>query len=233
MDKIDVTQNARQAAFDAYLTCYESVPNDLWLQALLNGKHDGDEMAQAFARFERDILATRTDATPVAWMPKESAPKDGTPFLAIVDGEEYPITLRWNAYDAAAQEEIGEDGYFHYADEALAEIDPDALQRFSEGFVWWPLPAASDHIEEPRAMVPATDVAALVEADRNTDTRGYIVGNSDRTKWRKWLNGDCIWTDDPREATRFFFRSDANAVHHEDEDAWCIVELRQAWEAGR
>lgn len=65
MDKIEVTQNARQAAFDAYLTCYEIVPNDLWLQALLDGKHDGDEMAQAFARFERDILATRTDATPV------------------------------------------------------------------------------------------------------------------------------------------------------------------------
>lgn len=81
MDKIEVTQNARQAAFDAYLTCYEIVPNDLWLQALLDGKHDGDEMAQAFARFERDILATRTDATPVAWMPIECAPKDGTVVL--------------------------------------------------------------------------------------------------------------------------------------------------------
>lgn len=80
----------------------------------------------------------------VAWQGIESAPKDGTPFLAVVAGEEYPVTLRWNAYDAAAQEEIGEVGYFHYADEALAEIDPDALQRFSEGFVWQHLPALGD-----------------------------------------------------------------------------------------
>ncbi len=82
--------------------------------------------------------------------------------------------------------------------------------------------------ETPLYAHPTPKADAMREADRNTDTRGYIVGNGDRTKWRKWVNGDCTWTDDPREATRFFFRSDANAVHHEDEEAWCIIELRTA-----
>lgn len=62
---------------------------------------------------------------------------------------------------------------------------------------------------------------SLVE--RKDDLRGYIVGNGDRTKWRAWINGMPTWVDDPAEATRYGFRSDANAVHAEDEDAWCVV----------
>lgn len=62
---------------------------------------------------------------------------------------------------------------------------------------------------------------SLVE--RKDNLRGYIVGNSDRTKWRAWINGMPTWVDDPTEATRYGFRSDANAVHAEDEDAWCVV----------
>ena len=65
---------------------------------------------------------------------------------------------------------------------------------------------------------------SLVE--RKADLRGYIVGNGDRTKWRAWINGLPAWVDDPAEATRYGFRSDANTVHAEDEDAWCIVEYK-------
>ena len=59
--------------------------------------------------------------------------------------------------------------------------------------------------------------------ERRADTSGYIVGNGDRTKWRAWQNGWSTWVDDPAEATRYHFRTDAMAVHQEDEDAWCIV----------
>ena len=59
--------------------------------------------------------------------------------------------------------------------------------------------------------------------ERHNDLRGYIVGNGDRTKWRAWINGMPDWVDDPADATRYGFRSDANAVHGEDEDAWCVV----------
>ena len=59
--------------------------------------------------------------------------------------------------------------------------------------------------------------------ERHNDLRGYIVGNGDRTKWRAWINGMPAWVDDPADATRYGFRSDANAVHAEDEDAWCVV----------
>lgn len=59
--------------------------------------------------------------------------------------------------------------------------------------------------------------------ERHNDLRGYIVGNGDRTKWRAWINGMPAWVDNPADATRYGFRSDANAVHAEDEDAWCVV----------
>ena len=67
------------------------------------------------------------------------------------------------------------------------------------------------------------DCVEGVPHERHNDLRGYIVGNGDRTKWRAWINGMPAWVDDPADATRYGFRSDANAVHAEDEDAWCVV----------
>ena len=67
------------------------------------------------------------------------------------------------------------------------------------------------------------DCVEGIPHERHNDQRGYIVGNGDRTKWRAWINGMPTWVDDPAEATRYGFRSDANAVHAEDEDAWFVV----------
>ena len=74
------------------------------------------------------------------WRSMDSAPRDGTPFLAAVEWDGFPIALRWYAYDAETSAELGECGYFHYADESLCDLDPDAVQSFNEGFVWQPLP---------------------------------------------------------------------------------------------
>jgi len=52
---------------------------------------------------------------------------------------------------------------------------------------------------------------------------GWIVGNSEQTKWRTWNSGYPEWTDDRNAATRYHRRADAEAVHSEDEDAWSVV----------
>ena len=71
MDKIEVSQRAREAAADLWI----AVDDDFVTPSILQeadryrrGDYDQTPAVQAFARFERDILATRTDATPVAWM---------------------------------------------------------------------------------------------------------------------------------------------------------------------
>ncbi len=79
----------------------------------------------------------------------------------------------------------------------------------------------TDHVAYPGCY--CADCVGGTPHERHTDHRGYIVGNGDRTKWRAWINGLPAWVDDPAEATRYGFRSDANAVHAEDEDAWCVV----------
>jgi hypothetical protein len=48
--EVEVTQAERLSAYEAYTTCYETVPNDAWMQALLNGKHDSDPQVQLLAR---------------------------------------------------------------------------------------------------------------------------------------------------------------------------------------
>jgi len=48
--EVTVTQADRIAAYGAYATCYEDMPNDAWMQALLDGKHDDDPQVQTLAR---------------------------------------------------------------------------------------------------------------------------------------------------------------------------------------
>ena len=62
MDKIDVSQRAREKAWAVRPECYCEQDRTKWMA----GVYDHVRIIQAFARFERDILATRTDATPVA-----------------------------------------------------------------------------------------------------------------------------------------------------------------------
>lgn len=52
---------------------------------------------------------------------------------------------------------------------------------------------------------------------------GWIVGNSDGTKWRVWDALGPKWTTDRDRATRYARRVDAEQVHAEDEGAWRVV----------
>ena len=64
MDKIEVSQRARDAVAD-YSIKWTGLDEQA-ANRIKDGLHDPYSLVQAFARFERDILVTRTDATPVA-----------------------------------------------------------------------------------------------------------------------------------------------------------------------
>jgi hypothetical protein len=70
------------------------------------------------------------------WLPIETAPKDGKPFLAIGRRYDWPEVVKWEDYDAELAEEIGEPGYFTFAEALLADASdfPDDLTH------WQPLP---------------------------------------------------------------------------------------------
>jgi hypothetical protein len=72
------------------------------------------------------------------WQPIETAPKDGTVIHVWADGFEWPETVRWEFYDENTAKEIGEDGYWSYAEGMLAEYtdgcEPETWTH------WRPLP---------------------------------------------------------------------------------------------
>lgn len=74
------------------------------------------------------------------WRDIESAPKDGTKFMVWADGFEWPEVVFWQDYDPEDAEEIGEPGYWRYAedllDDATDSCEPDQWTH------WMPLPPA-------------------------------------------------------------------------------------------
>lgn len=53
--------------------------------------------------------------------------------------------------------------------------------------------------------------------------QGWVVTSGDGHRYRTWRDGYSAWTTQRSEATRYARRQDAEAVHAEDEDAWCVV----------
>lgn len=74
------------------------------------------------------------------WEGIETAPKDGRPFMVWAEGYKWPEVVRWFAYDAAEAEEVGEDGYWHFAEEVLQDVcdSPDLMGEYTH---WMPLPS--------------------------------------------------------------------------------------------
>jgi hypothetical protein len=62
-----ITQADREAALDGYHSFFENVPNEAWERAMLAGKHDDDEVVQAFAAHR--IAAERETVEKIAaWL---------------------------------------------------------------------------------------------------------------------------------------------------------------------
>lgn len=64
-----ITQADREAALDGYHSFFENVPNEAWERAMLAGKHDDDEVVQAFAAHR--IEAERESANTLARLQRE------------------------------------------------------------------------------------------------------------------------------------------------------------------
>lgn len=90
----------------------------------------------------------------------------------------------------------------------------------------WPIEQLRE-LDIPALAEPAKQPEGDALVEDRSDDRGYIVGNGDGTKWRSWENGWATWIDDPKRATRYYFRTDAMAVHQEDEDAWTIQKFSE------
>ncbi|MFC0305144.1 hypothetical protein ACFSTI_20925 [Rhizorhabdus histidinilytica] len=52
---------------------------------------------------------------------------------------------------------------------------------------------------------------------------GWIVASADGARFRCWESCGPAWTADPKMATRYARRIDAESVHAEDEDAWRVI----------
>lgn len=72
------------------------------------------------------------------WRPIETAPKDGAPILVWADGYEWPETVRFELYDTDDAEEVGEPGYWRFADTLLADVTDSAGEE--DWTHWRPLP---------------------------------------------------------------------------------------------
>jgi hypothetical protein len=59
-------------------------------------------------------------------------------------------------------------------------------------------------------------------------TTGWIVTDANGTRYRTWEAGFSAWTEAREDATRYARRTDAEAVHAEDEDAWRVVPYSDA-----
>lgn len=70
-----------------------------------------------------------------AWQPIETAPKDGTPFLAYLPHDRFPAVCLWQAYSQDEADEIGDSGYWAFGEELIGDVEGQAVVTH-----WMPLP---------------------------------------------------------------------------------------------
>lgn len=75
----------------------------------------------------------------MTWQPIETAPKDGSVFLAWAPGYKWPETVRWFDYDKGDAADTGQPGYWTFADPLLQEVTDDA--GADQWTHWMPIPA--------------------------------------------------------------------------------------------
>ncbi|SCW95849.1 hypothetical protein [Ancylobacter rudongensis] len=66
--------------------------------------------------------------------PISEAKKDGTVIFGLGKDDAWPQPMRWLTYDEATAEEIGEDGYWSYAEDLIGDVAGDA-----NPVVFWPM----------------------------------------------------------------------------------------------
>ena len=105
----------------------------------------------------------------------------------------------------------------------MTENTPDAVEEIASIIRYYSNKPYT--VEASRnAAAAILGARAMQAAMPAPDPSGWIVGNADGDKWRRWDEaGIPIWTRDRNEATRYARRKDAEDVHREDEDVWRVV----------
>lgn len=103
-----------------------------------------ESYAEAYERLRNDArqaLATLTTPSDAGegWQDIATAPKDGTLIHVWATCYEWPETVRWENHDPTIAEEIGEQGYWRYADDLLTEATDSCCPE--DWTHWRPLPA--------------------------------------------------------------------------------------------
>lgn len=93
---------------------------------------------QIEADFERYEDAAPVTPPREAWRPIETAPRDGTVFMVIGAGYDWPEIVRWETYADDVAEEAGAPGYWSYAEPLLNNVTDSPGD--DEWTHWMPLP---------------------------------------------------------------------------------------------
>lgn len=128
------------------MTSLTDMPADIWTAAesaldnMLCHCRESSGSTEAYRRdsineIARAILAERQRDQ---WQDIATAPKDGSAFMAATSFYEWPEVLRWEAYAPEDAEEVGEEGYWRYAEEILANVAEVDISDFTH---WQSLPA--------------------------------------------------------------------------------------------
>ena len=104
---------------------------------------DIDEMWTDFIGDAEAAIAAMPPAIGEQWRPIAEAPRDGTPFMVWTPGHEWPEVIRWYFYDDDTAKEVGEPGYWHFAEQSMA----DRFDWEHEATHYRPLPAPPESVE--------------------------------------------------------------------------------------
>lgn len=63
-----------------------------------------------------------------------SAPRNGTVFFGMSSDDRWPQPMKWEAYSPDDAAELGEDGYWTYCEELIADVAGGA-----NPVKWWPM----------------------------------------------------------------------------------------------
>lgn len=113
---------------------------------------DDDHLKVTGGNFAALTAATRTpDPTPVAWMPIESAPKDGSAILLYFPHRDLVIRGSWD-WQGEGDWESGTQDWcdWNTDDDVVLQEDPTYAPTR-----WMPLPPTPNHIENTRDMAPS------------------------------------------------------------------------------
>lgn len=107
-------------------------------------------------RLSQELASARCPQEP--WQPIDTAPKTGEVFLGTAPMEPWPSAMLWQAYDADDAAELGEAGFWAFAEQLVSDVEGQAKPTH-----WMPL------VPQPQGSGP--NLADATKKDPGTEQR--------------------------------------------------------------